>query len=82
MCHRLQGAKVCLNYKGTGHATVPVDGDYLLSFTANMVSSNSQAIWCAHYKQSPGDEGWQVLGMINNYQVYLEEIAYKGCPKT
>eukprot|EP00090_Calanus_glacialis_P035978 TRINITY_DN6138_c0_g1_i1.p1 TRINITY_DN6138_c0_g1~~TRINITY_DN6138_c0_g1_i1.p1 ORF type:complete len:725 (-),score=193.83 TRINITY_DN6138_c0_g1_i1:220-2394(-) len=53
---------------GTGHATVPVDGDYLLSFTANMVSANSQAIWCALYKQSPGDEGWQVLGMINNYQ--------------
>merc|ERR1711892_347182 len=53
---------------GTGHATVPADGDYLLSFTANMVSSNSQAIWCALYKQSPGDEGWQVLGMINNYQ--------------
>jgi len=53
---------------GTGHATVPVEGDYLLSFTANMVSSNSQAIWCALYKQSPGDEGWQVLGMINNYQ--------------
>jgi len=53
---------------GTGHATVPIDGDYMLSFTANMVSSNSQAIWCALYKQSPGDEGWQVLGMINNYQ--------------
>jgi len=27
-----------------------------------------KAIWCALYKQSPGDEGWQVLGMINNYQ--------------
>jgi len=52
----------------TGHATAPVQGDYLLSFTANMVSSNSQAIWCALYKQSPGDEGWEVLGMINNYQ--------------
>jgi len=54
--------------KGTGHATAPAAGDYVLSFTANMVSSNSQAIWCALYKQSPGDEGWQVLGMINNYQ--------------
>lgn len=47
---------------------MPAGGDYMLSFTANMVSSNSQAIWCALYKQSPGDEGWQVLGMINNYQ--------------
>lgn len=47
---------------------MPAAGDYMLSFTANMVSSNSQAIWCALYKQSPGDEGWQVLGMINNYQ--------------
>ena len=36
-----------------------------------MVSSNSQAIWCALYKQSPGDEGWEVLGMINNYQVNI-----------
>ena len=34
-----------------------------------MVSADSQAIWCALYKQSPGEEGWQVLGMINNYQV-------------
>ena len=55
--------------QGTGHATVPADGDYVLTFTANMVSSNSQAIWCALYKQSPGDQGWQVLGMVNNYQV-------------
>ena len=78
-------------WKGTGHATAPAAGDYVLSFTANMVSSNSQvlsmmieiyedrhayddddsndgfadndepqAIWCALYKQSPGDEGWQV----------------------
>jgi len=54
--------------KGTGHATVPVSGDYVLSFSASLVSVNSQAIWCALYKQSPGDEGWQVLGMINNYQ--------------
>ena len=53
---------------GTGHATVPTDGDYLLSFSANMVSSSGQAVWCALYKQSPGDQGWQVLGMINNYQ--------------
>ena len=52
----------------TGHATLPVDGDYMLTFSANMVSSDSQAVWCALYKQSPGDQGWQVLGMINNYQ--------------
>ena len=45
---------------GTGHATVPLDGDYLLTFSANMVSSDSQAVWCALYKQSPGDQGWQV----------------------
>jgi len=56
---------------GTGHATVPTNGDYLLSFSANMVSSSGQAVWCALYKQSPGDQGWQVLGMINNYQVSL-----------
>ena len=43
-------------------------GDYLLTFSANMVSADSQAVWCALYKQSPGDQGWQVLGMINNYQ--------------
>lgn len=23
-------------------------------------ANQSQAIWCALYKQSPGDEGWQV----------------------
>ena len=46
--------------QATGHATAPVSGDYMLSFTANMVSSNSQAIWCALYRQAPGDEGWQV----------------------
>ena len=78
---------IMLILKGTGHATAPAAGDYVLSFTANMVSSNSQvqlmmiqmieicddcddefadndeqsqAIWCALYKQSPGDEGWQV----------------------
>ena len=33
-----------------------------------------QAVWCALYKQSGGDDaaagegGWEVLGMINNYQ--------------
>ena len=60
---------------GTGHATVPTDGDYLLSFSANMVSSSGQAVWCALYKQSGGGDdspagegGWEVLGMINNYQ--------------
>ena len=58
-----------LQLQVTGHATVPTGGDYLLSFTANMVSANSQAIWCALYKQSPGAEGWKVLGMINNYLV-------------
>ena len=30
--------------KGTGHATAPAAGDYVLSFTANMVSSNSQVV--------------------------------------
>ena len=30
--------------KGTGHATAPAAGDYVLSFTANMVSSNSQVL--------------------------------------
>ena len=58
---------------GTGHATVPTDGenvslnnnipnvdhsagDYMLTFSANMVSADSQAVWCALYKQSPGDQ--------------------------
>ncbi len=36
-------------------------GDYMLTFSANMVSADSQAVWCALYKQSPGDQGWQVL---------------------
>ena len=34
-----------------------------------------QAVWCALYKQSGGGDdssagegGWEVLGMINNYQ--------------
>ena len=31
-----------------------------------------QAVWCALYKQSGSDSdaegGWEVLGMINNYQ--------------
>ena len=39
---------------------MPVLGDYLLTFSANMVSADSQAVWCALYKQSPGDQGWQV----------------------
>ena len=46
-------------FQETGHVTVPESGDYLLSFSANMVAVNSQAIWCALYKQSPGEEGWQ-----------------------
>jgi chromosome segregation ATPase len=57
--------------KETGHVSVTESGDYLLTFTANMVSVNAQAVWCALYKQSAsaaGNEGWQVLGMINNYQ--------------
>jgi len=60
--------------KENGHATAPVTGDYVLTFTANMVSSDSQAIWCALYKQTPGDEGWKVLGMINNYQQDAGEV--------
>ena len=31
----------------------------------------NQAVWCALYKQSGSDDaegGWEVLGMINNYQ--------------
>ncbi|TRY70641.1 hypothetical protein TCAL_15045 [Tigriopus californicus] len=59
----------------TGHATIKDSGDYFLSFTANMVSVNSQAVWCALYKQSSGNEGWQVLGMINNYQKNGENMA-------
>ena len=59
--------------KNTGHITVRDPGDYFLSFTANMVSVNSQAIWCAIYKQSPGSDGWQVLGknfmfILNRYR--------------
>ncbi|XP_040579817.1 uncharacterized protein [Lepeophtheirus salmonis] len=54
--------------KNNGHVTVKQSGDYLLSFTANLVSVNSKAIWCALYKQSPGSDGWKVLGMINNFQ--------------
>jgi len=42
-------------------------GDYFFTFTANMVSVNAQAVWCALYKQSAGSESWQVLGMVNNY---------------
>ena len=51
----------------TGHVTVKESGDYYLTFSGNMVSVDSQAVWCALYKQSSGNEGWQVLGMINNY---------------
>jgi predicted nucleic acid-binding Zn-ribbon protein len=50
--------------KNTGHISIRDSGDYFLSFTANMVSVNSQAVWCAIYKQSPGNDGWQVLGKI------------------
>ena len=43
-----------------------------------MLTSNyyiiTQAIWCALYKQTPGDEGWKVLGMINNYQQDAGEV--------
>ena len=51
--------------KKTGHISVRQPGDYFLSFTANMVSVNSQAIWCAIYKQSAGNDAWQVLGMFS-----------------
>ena len=50
--------------KKTGHISVKHPGDYYLSFTANMVSVNSQAIWCAIYKQTAGNDAWQVLGKI------------------
>ena len=53
--------------KKTGHISVRHPGDYFLSFTANMVSVNSQAIWCAIYKQSAGNDAWQVLGMDNSF---------------
>ena len=46
----------------TGHFTAKTSGDYFITFTANLVSVNSQAIWCALYKQSSGKEGWEVLG--------------------
>ncbi len=45
----------------TGHVTVRRPGDYFVSFTANMVSVKAQAVWCALYKQSAGNDGWQVL---------------------
>ncbi len=44
----------------TGHVTVKQAGDYFVSFTGNMVSVSAQAVWCALYKQSAGNEGWQV----------------------
>lgn len=44
----------------TGHVTVKQAGDYFVSFTGNMVSANAQAVWCALYKQSAGNDGWQV----------------------
>ena len=61
--------------KNTGHITVKDSGDYFLSFTANMVSVNSQAIWCAIYKQSPGSDGWQVLGTILNTGTVFENYS-------
>ena len=56
--------------KKTGHISVRHPGDYFLSFTANMVSVNSQAIWCAIYKQSAGNDAWQVLGMLKGFYQY------------
>ena len=53
--------------KKTGHISVKHPGDYYLSFTANMVSVNSQAIWCAIYKQTAGNDAWQVLGKIDGF---------------
>ena len=58
----------------TGHVSIKESGDYFLTFSSNMVSVNSQAVWCALYKQSAGNEGWQVLGMINNYQRNADKI--------
>lgn len=89
--------------RDTGHVSIKHSGDYFLSFTANMVSVNAQAVWCALYKQSAGqlanknywnkkgyepkdtqvnycvvvfsgNEGWQVLGMVNNYQRNADKI--------
>ena len=40
--------------RDTGHVSIKHSGDYFLSFTANMVSVNAQAVWCALYKQSAG----------------------------
>ena len=53
--------------KKTGHISVKHPGDYYLSFTANMVSVNSQAIWCAIYKQTAGNDACQVLGKIDGF---------------
>ena len=58
----------------TGHVSIKESGDYFLTFSANMVSVNAQAVWCALYKQSAGNEGWQVLGMVNNYQKNGKDI--------
>ena len=66
--------------KKTGHISVRQPGDYFLSFTANMVSVNSQAIWCAIYKQSAGNDAWQVLGINNAFSVlwiFPLDINYK-----
>ena len=35
----------------------------------------SQAIWCALYKQSPGDEGWQVCKNIIIIMILLIKIT-------
>lgn len=48
----------------TGHLSIKKAGDYFISFSANLVSVKSQAIWCALYKQSASKEGWEVLGNL------------------
>ena len=63
--------------KKTGHISVRHPGDYFLSFTANMVSVNSQAIWCAIYKQSAGNDAWQVLGMLNGFYQYRNSLFFQ-----
>ena len=60
----------------TGHVTVRTAGVYFISFTANMVSVKSQAIWCALYKQSPGKDGWEVLGKTWSPLVEGDEQPY------
>jgi hypothetical protein len=45
----------------------------LFTFYFLQVSVKSQAIWCALYKQSPGKDGWEVLGNIffSNFRISI-----------